>query len=387
MTDGKRWRDRLTGALGGAADRLAEAASEGIDRVRDEVGRRRPDARAPRIAPYRGYGTPTELRVLARVVRDPPLPPLGERVDVLDNIVATWRRFETDEVSGARVRATFGGARVEGDADAEGYVDLRVPTAAATRPGWHAVSLELVAPLLEGAEPASATARVLVPDGAARFGVVSDIDDTVIKSDATKVVRAAAHLILGNARTRTPFPGVSAFYRALAGDADPDAPHAATANPLFYVSSSPWNLYELLVEVFARRGIPDGPLLLRDWGLGKDARPTGHRAHKRAAIERIFSAYPSLQFILVGDSGQEDPEIYAQVIRDFPGRILAAYIRSVHEAPTRTATLATLSEEMASLGGQLVVVEDTVAAARHAEANGWIAKGSSGKVQRDGETG
>jgi phosphatidate phosphatase APP1 len=366
-----RWRD----ALGRAADAMADRVNDGIDRVRDEVARRRADARAPRIAPYRGYGSATELRVLARVVRDAPLPPLGERDDLWDNLVATWRRFETDEVPGAAVRARFGGTVVEGTSDREGYVDLRIPVAAAPpQAGWHAVSLELVdaPPPPATSEHGTATARVLVPSDRARFGVISDIDDTVIKSDATQLLRAARHLILGNARTRLPFPGVAAFYRALAGGVDPSTPHAATPNPLFYVSSSPWNLYELLVEIFARQGIPDGPLALRDWGVGREARPTGHHAHKRAAIEAIFTAYPQLSFVLVGDSGQEDPEIYAAVMRDFPGRVLAAYIRSVHEAPSRTAVLANLSDEMRAAGALLVVVEDTVAAARHAAAHGWI---------------
>ena len=100
-----------------------------------------------------------------------------------------------------------------------------------------------------------------------------------------------------------------------------------------------------------------------------------------------FDLSALLPFILVGDSGQEDPEIYAQVMRDFPGRVLAAYIRSVHEAPARTATLATLSEEMESLGAQLVVVEDTVAAARHAAAKGWIDVAAVERVAADKATG
>jgi phosphatidate phosphatase APP1 len=128
-----------------------------------------------------------------------------------------------------------------------------------------------------------ATARALVPAAAARFGIVSDIDDTVIQSDATALLRMARHLLLGNARTRMPFAGVAAFYRAL------QAARAAMRRiPLFYVSSSPWNLYDLLIEIFEHNGIPLGPLMLRDWGLTTRAAAHAPRAHKGTAIARIL---------------------------------------------------------------------------------------------------
>src|SRR5205085_2787521 len=183
--------------------------------------------------------------------------------------------------------------------------------------GVHEVRVTLLEPHEE--QPVTAIVRVHVPADTARFGVVSDIDDTVIQTDATDVVRMARAVLLGNAHTRLPFPGVVDLYRALR-----DGPGGACDNPLFYVSSSPWNLYELLEETFALRGVPPGPLLLRDWGLSSSGLPTRHAGHKRAAIARIFETYPTLPFILVGDSGQEDPEIYASLMRDHPHRVLAA---------------------------------------------------------------
>ena len=96
------------------------------------------------------------------------------------------------------------------------------------------------------------------------------------------------------------------------------------------MSSSPWNLYDLLVDFLDLNGIPAGPLMLRDFGLRYE--PTagsGHLGHKLKEMRQILQAYPQLQFILIGDSGQEDPEIYREVVKEFPGRILAIYIRDV----------------------------------------------------------
>jgi phosphatidate phosphatase APP1 len=352
-----------------AVARLASAVESGVDMVRYGVRSQAGGDRVLRIASYRTYGTATELRVMGRVLRDAELPPATDESTHWENLLATYRRFETDEVPGARVRITVGDATVDASANAEGFFDCavrpRTPLHAADV--WHTAAVELLSPV--GAEKVTATARVLVPAAGARFGIVSDIDDTVIQTDVTAMLRMARNLLLGNARTRLPFAGVAAFYRALQGGADGRA-----ANPLFYVSSSPWNLYELLIEVFERHGIPLGPLMLRDWGISSgELLPTGgHASHKGEAIARIFDSYPHLPFVLVGDSGQEDPEIYASICHKYPGRVLAVYIRSIRRDETRLGAIARLAEELRVVGGTLVLTDDTIAAARHAAEHGWI---------------
>jgi phosphatidate phosphatase APP1 len=172
---------------------------------------------------------------------------------------------------------------------------------------------------------------------------------------------------------------VASFYRALQR-----GPAGDETNPLFYVSSGPWNLYELLVEFFALQRVPIGPIMLRDWGIGSaESLPTHHVTHKRAAIRRVLETYPSLPFVLVGDSGQDDPEIYASVIREHPGRIHAAYIRDVGGNDARRASVRTLAAELARDGATLLLAEDTLTAARHAAGRGWIDAGALGEVAGD----
>jgi phosphatidate phosphatase APP1 len=159
---------------------------------------------------------------------------------------------------------------------------------------------------------------------------------------------------LTNARTRKPFKGVAAFYRAL---------HAGV-NPVFYVSKSPWNLYAPIVEYLAVQGLPEGPLMLRDFGFRAE------KEHKRKAIEAILNTYPKLQFVLSGDSGEQDPQIYADIMRRFPKRIRAIYIRSVNLK--RVEEIQKLAMEVAKTGGQLILAEDAQTAAVHAAAEGLI---------------
>jgi len=144
-------------------------------------------------------------------------------------------------------------------------------------------------------------------------------------------------------------------------------------NPFFYVSSSPWNLFEVLAEFLELRKIPAGPLLLRDWGVSSvDPGEGGHAGHKTRHITTLLELYPALPFILVGDSGQEDPEIYHRAVRDHPERILAVYIRNVSRRPERVEAIRKLAAEVEKSGSTLILADDTLAAARHAAEKGWI---------------
>ena len=206
---------------------------------------------------------------------------------------------------------------------------------------------------------------MFLPPANCRFVVISDIDDTVVYSNVARKLRMVLHAALNNARTRKPFKGVAAFYRAL---------HAGV-NPVFYVSKSPWNLYAPIVEYLEVQGFPRGPVLLRDFGFFSD------KKHKTRAIEEILNTYPRLKFVLSGDSGEKDPEIYADIVRRFPARILAVYIRSVN--PRRISEIQKLAAQVAKTGCQLVLAPEAEAAAAHAAAEGLIQTSELRAVRSD----
>jgi phosphatidate phosphatase APP1 len=304
------------------------------------------------VLPYLGYGTARRLTVCGRVLEDEGFLPSADTDTRWRNLVRFYKRLESDEIAGARLRARFLGAATEGVSDAEGYFELTLEPRGRLGPGdWQEVGLELLAP-----SAATATARVLVPSRRARFGVISDIDDTIVWSNVTNKLKMILTVALTNARTRKPFKGVAAFYRAL---------HAGV-NPVFYVSKSPWNLYEPIVEYLEVQGLPLGPLMLRDFGLRRE------KTHKEKAIAGILDTYPRMRFLLVGDSGEQDPEIYADMVRRYPERIRAVYIRSVNPDPTRIAAIERLVQEVAKTGCQLVLAPDSEFAAAHAAAEGLI---------------
>jgi phosphatidate phosphatase APP1 len=344
----------------------ARAVEKRFDRFRFDAKRRLGMLDPFEILPYRGYGTPRELFLKGRVLEKTGITRSGQYDTVWDNLRNMGRRFASDEIARARLRAAFEGLEIETRADEEGYFDLRLglrePLAGPTK--WHPVELELLDPESPDGKPVRSRGQVLVPSGA-RVGIISDIDDTVVHSSATSVLKMTWIVLLNNAHTRLPFEGVAAFYRALQRGAD-----GRDYNPIFYVSSSPWNIYDVLEDFLNVHGVPAGPIFLKDWSpsvLGK------HRAHKLGIIRTLLGTYPELPFVLIGDSGQEDPEIYHQAVRGHPGRIQAVYIRDV-AATRRKVEVTAIAEEARKLGVEMVLVLDSAAAAEHAAAKGLIAQ-------------
>jgi phosphatidate phosphatase APP1 len=345
---------------------VANAVEQRFDRLRFEAKKRLGLLDPFEILPYRGHGTARRLFLRGRVLEARGITRSGQYDTAWDNLRNMARRFASDEVPGARVRASFGDLRTETVADEEGFFEVRFelpePITGPTR--WHPVELELLHLGSPGVGPVRSTGQVLVPTGA-DFGVVSDIDDTVVRSSATNVLKMAWIVLLNNAHTRLPFEGVNAFYEALRRGAE-----GRVHNPIFYVSSSPWNIYDVLEDCLGVHDVPEGPLFLKDWSLSVLGK---HRTHKLGIIRTLLATYPDLPFVLIGDSGEEDPEIYLQATREHPGRITAIYIRDVTTAG-RDVEVRAIAEEARSLGTELVSVEDTAEAAEHAASVGLISR-------------
>lgn len=319
------------------------------------------------IWPYLTYGTASKLFIKGRVVEAEALRVASEDDSRWRNFRTTLKRFRSDEIANASVRVNFQNQTQELVTDDEGFFEtwLGLTDPLSLSQGndtpFRPFSVELLAPLRKEQTETLFPGQIMVPQNAA-FGIISDVDDTILQSDATRMFRMARKVLFGNARTRLPFEGVAAFYQQL----------HQNKNPLFYVSSSPWNLYDLLVEFLEVNDIPLGPLLLRDWGISdKELLPTGHAGHKLQAITQILDTYPALPFLLIGDSGQEDPEIYSEVVTKYPGRILTIYIRDV-SGGSRDEAINNLAQNVIAAKSELLLVPDTTVAEAHARSRGWI---------------
>jgi phosphatidate phosphatase APP1 len=345
------WRD--------LAFRIAFGLERGVDALQARRRRARGDAR---VVPYLGFGDGRTVRLRGRVLRDRPVDPADPGDGAFVNLSAAWRRFASAEIAGATVLARVGSGASEVRrrivADDEGFLDALVELDPAAAAGRLPVRFEVLDPPPDA--PETTAGEVVVPPPDAPFGVISDIDDTVLVSDATNVAKVLARTLLQNVHERLAFPGVAELYRAL----------AAQGAPFFYVSSSPWNLHGPLTRFLELHGLPSGPLLLRDWGLD-EAASRGHAGHKLDAVASVLQALPGPRFLLVGDSGQEDPEIYARLVEERPERVLGVLIRDV-AGPARDAAVDALARAAEARGVPFRRVADSQQAGRVCRELGWL---------------
>ena len=260
------------------------------------------------VEAYLGYSTPDELVARGRVLSRP-----AHRADAdtpLEGLAESFRRFLTDEIAGVRVDAHG----VSTTTDEEGHFQLRLPRdACEVEDGWCSVRAVLPDHQTRTALP------VRVPDETAEFGVISDIDDTLIETGAWSLLRNLKTSLTGTVASRVVHADAVALLAKLGNGG---------RNPVFYVSSSPWNLHPFLEAVFERGGLPMGPKFLRDFGLDETRFVTGtHGDHKGGSLDKVLAANPDLQFALVGDTGQHDAEVYLHAIERHPNRIRSVHLR------------------------------------------------------------
>ena len=335
------------------------------------------------VLPFIGYGTPERVRLQGRVVlgRSPDQP---AATDLIDDAAGgrrqprsrwvPWRErwatlreglapFLTVEIPACSVTMRGPIGRTAARADRQGYVDLLVE-AGGLAPGWHRVDMTAT----WRGRSAEATLPVLVVDPAATLAVVSDLDDTVIESGITRGLEVLRLTLLTEVTERTPLPGAAELYRALS------VPRAGGSVPVFYLSTSPWNLYEVLTRFLVLRGFPAGPLLLTDWGPSRTnlfRAPT--EEHKLTLIRGLLTDNPALQVVLIGDTGQLDPEIYATIAQEAPDRVRAVYVRrTVGMSTKRAVELHGLARRVAACGVPMLVVDDSVQIAEHAARVGLL---------------
>jgi phosphatidate phosphatase APP1 len=335
----------------------------GVYRLEEQVDRRvgafvrRRLGWRPTVVPYISYGTSSSVHVRARVLLSRP----NARPRPGRPLLPGLRHFLSVELAGEQVRVEVAGGVHDMVASADGYVEATVETPALT-PGWHLITFVVTA------EPdGPVEGRLLVVDPAARLGVVSDIDDTIIHTGLTRLVDAVRTTLLIPENARKEIAGASQLYRALC--AGPVGP-----TQVFYVSTGAWNLHQVIERFLARHGFPEGPVLMTDWGpsTGWLFRESSV-SYKARVINGLVQEYPSLTWVLIGDSGQDDPEAYAAVARAHPDRLHAIYIRDVAPASAaRRDRVRRLAGELAGVGVAMLLVPDIAAAAADAHARGLI---------------
>lgn len=325
----------------------------------------------PILLPYRGFGNTQHIYVKGRVIEDNGLAQPGEDTSIWQNMLAMFKRYASSGISEVEVKAYFKGTKASAVTNENGFFIFEIAlngTPVYALNEWEEIAFEMQAEYKGKTFTQRATGEILFCHNK-QFGVISDIDDTILISHSTDLRKKLRLMLLKNALTRLPFDGVKSFYRALSTGHESNE----CGNPIFYVSSSEWNLYDLLVNFCAHQQIPKGPFLLREVKIGVTKlwkSGQGNHNHKLDKIRRVLRFYPDMEFILIGDSGQHDAELYHQIAIECRGRVKTIYIRDVRRS--RHDDVQAIAEQLRGEGVEMLLVKDTEEAAKHAVQKGFI---------------
>jgi phosphatidate phosphatase APP1 len=302
-----------TGAEQSARPHIAARVDYAISRLQSLFFRRR--GWQPRIVPHTGYGSTSWVRILGRVLLAPPLRdvPLDPPTTATrQQNTRGWRRFLTTPMEGVEVDVEVDGEQYRLRTDRGGYLDAVLPVRLS--PGWHELALRT-----RNGRPT--VTRIFVTGDDQRLGIVSDIDDTAMVTLLPRPLIAAWNTFVLRESARAAVPGMAEFYRGLL-ERHPGA-------PVIYLSTGAWNVAPTLTRFLSRNGFPEGPLLLTDWGPTNTGWFRSGREHKHLALRRLAIELPDVRWLLVGDDGQHDPQIYAEFARDEPDHVAAIAIRQL----------------------------------------------------------
>jgi len=284
------------------------------------------------IITFDSYGTNSHFYLRGRALEDESIN-LDSR-NVFSLLVNMWKRMETDEVKNSEINIKLPNDRIlKTKTDNHGYFKIDEPVKniqeLINEEGW--VNFEASYAKPSGKRIIQHENRfpgkILIPSTKAKFGVISDIDDTILHTGVVSILkwRVLINTAFKTAKKRLPLSGAPDLYNLLhRGES------GNNANPIFYVSHSPWNLYRYL-ELFLRQNdFPKGPILLRTMQTFFKRKEEGHKPQKQLEILNLLKTYTDLPFILIGDSGEHDADIYKEIAELYPDRIKAIYLRSVN---------------------------------------------------------
>ncbi|MCE6990244.1 App1 family protein [Dyadobacter sp. CY323] len=289
---------------------------------------------------YRGYANKKELVVFGHVVKKYPS---GDRKYTRSGFRyarTIIELFSIKTIPFLNVTLRVGDLVAQTQAEEDGYFRFQVPFEQEIPSGWHTYEVSVDEEVDGKKYKASSTEEFFLPYKTS-YGLISDIDDTFLISHSRRSFKKLFVLLSKNVQARKPFDDVVRHYKLLsfASRTHPQKEN----NIFFYVSSSEWNLYDMIVRFAELNGLPKAVLKLKKLKSGLDdfvMTGSGSHLHKLRKIHNIISFYPELQFILLGDDSQKDPEIYEEACRTFPTNIRAVYIRQTRKrARPLTATL------------------------------------------------
>jgi phosphatidate phosphatase APP1 len=123
--------------------------------------------------------------------------------------------------------------------------------------------------------------------------------------------------------------------------------------PIFYVSNSPWNIFDFICKFMTHFDFPEGPIFLRDYGWQLIRRKKTDPIHKLETIGKLFDTLSDFTFILIGDSSEKDIDHYLALSEQYPNRVECIFIRDVGVKSKRNRIKAKMDQQNSNIDFRL----------------------------------
>ncbi len=275
--------------------------------------------RANNIELYNAYGNEHQLILHGRMVKKEAVEEVTKADSGYKNLWNTLDFFHRDEIKNRAIFLHVNGEKYVSRGDDEGYFDFDVITQKRLDEGYVDLSLQIEKnPHLYSAQATIITAQKPL------LGIISDIDDTVVISDVTNKTELLLNIFWKNYKQRELIPTMVERFEKILTNNPPAEP-----SRLFFLSGSPQHLFTSIENFLSYHHFPKHVMILKQLhGEGSDPL-FDQLAYKKEKIEELFALYPKMQWIMFGDSGEKDQEVYESISKQYPSKVKGYYIRDV----------------------------------------------------------
>ena len=267
---------------------------------------------------YNAYGNAHHILIQGRMEEKKTFSQAKKDDSWFQNLWRTLRQVKGEEIKNRTIFALVNGEKFQSQGDDEGYFSFDITTQHALKTGYEKIILTI-----EGNSDAS-EAEAMIVGSEPLVGIISDFDDTIIVSNVTNKVELGYNTVFKNYKQRTVVPTMLERFEKILTQNPKDAP-----STLFILSGSPQQLFFAVEDFLAFHHFPRHTLILKK-AHGDNTDPlTDQFAYKTQKIERLIKLYPTMEWIMFGDSGERDAEVYKFIKKKYPSKVRAYYIRDV----------------------------------------------------------
>ena len=277
------------------------------------------------IVVYHAYGNTHQLIIQGRMEKKKEFKEVTKDDGWFRNLWRRLREVEGDELESKNIIATIGNETFQIKGDDEGYFEFNIRTKKALESGYKTIDLNI-----ENNPNIHKTTTTII-GSEPLVGIISDFDDTIIVSDVTNKIKLGLNTMFKNYKQRTVVPTMLERFNKILAQNPKGSP-----STLFVLSGSPQQLFIPVKSFLDYYHFPKRVLILKKaHGENKDPL-TDQFAYKTQKIERLIKLYPNMKWVMFGDSGEKDLEVYRFIKNKYPHKVQAYYIRNVESGTILT---------------------------------------------------